>query len=121
MPGESMGHPLARFRAARVGRQDTDARSVDPVTPDRPRLVVHIGSHRAGSTSIQAYLRANGPTLARQGIVYPADKLPAYPEQHSYLATLLKADDIDAVDGFLSSVSTEAMASSARTVVLSGE
>ncbi|MGK7866810.1 hypothetical protein [Falsiroseomonas sp. E2-1-a20] len=34
-------------------------------------LVIHIGSHKAGSSSIQAFLREQAETLRRHGVLYP--------------------------------------------------
>ena len=39
-----------------------------------PKLILHAGVHRTGTTSIQKYLAANRPALAAQGFVYPGDK-----------------------------------------------
>lgn len=37
----------------------------------RPRLVLFIGHHKVGSTSLQDYFARNAPALAREGILYP--------------------------------------------------
>lgn len=37
----------------------------------RPGLVLHIGSGKTGTSSIQQFLRINRPRLARRGILYP--------------------------------------------------
>ena len=34
-------------------------------------LYLHIGFHKAGSTTLQTFLRDNAPALARAGVVYP--------------------------------------------------
>jgi hypothetical protein len=35
-------------------------------------LFIHIGMHKAGSSSIQAFLHENAPRLAARGVIYPA-------------------------------------------------
>lgn len=37
----------------------------------RPRVVLHIGSGKTGTTSIQQFLRDNRPALAERGVLYP--------------------------------------------------
>lgn len=37
----------------------------------QPRLVIHAGRHKTGTTAIQKFLYDNAPALARQGVVYP--------------------------------------------------
>jgi hypothetical protein len=34
-------------------------------------LILHIGTHRTATSSVQAFLHANGPALLRRGILYP--------------------------------------------------
>ena len=37
-----------------------------------PRLYLHIGTHKTGTTAIQSYSARNRPQLASQGIYYPS-------------------------------------------------
>jgi hypothetical protein len=85
------------------------------------RLVVHIGSHKAGSTSIQEYCRANQERLHAGGIHYPTGAFPRYPGQHSELNGLVQQDRMDEVRGFLAAAAQAARAQGAGTVFLSGE
>lgn len=46
--------------------------TVTTVTPrPRPRLILHIGSHKTGSTALQGYLARNRAALRRAGVFYP--------------------------------------------------
>jgi hypothetical protein len=89
--------------------------------PQPLKLILHIGSHRAASTSIQDYLYSHAADLASQGVLYPADMLPEYPRQHSYLARLLAKGDYAAVRAFLDEVAASARDLDCGTVLLSGE
>jgi len=41
---------------------------------DMRRCIIHIGTHKTGSTSLQRYLHANATALAGAGILYPVAK-----------------------------------------------
>lgn len=60
---------LALSRYARNGLV-LAAPTENPVK-DKPRLVLHVGSSKTGSTYIQHFLERNRPALLRQGIWYP--------------------------------------------------
>jgi len=51
---------------------------------DRRRLVLHIGRHKSGTTTLQRFLVANEEVLAREGFVYP--NALRQPEAHHPLA-----------------------------------
>ena len=82
---------------------------------------MHIGSHKAGSTSIQEFCRRNPETLAASGIHYPAGAFPRYPAQHSELKDLVQHDRMAEVRDFFAKARAAAEAQGAGTVFLSGE
>ena len=41
----------------------------------KPRLILHIGASKAGSSAIQGFLKDNSQTLAKAGVIVPSDKL----------------------------------------------
>lgn len=82
---------------------------------------MHIGSHKAGSTSIQEFCRRNPGTLTAAGIHYPAGAFPRYPAQHSELKDLVQHDRMVEVRDFFAKASAAATAQGAGTVFLSGE
>lgn len=66
--------------------------------------VIHIGLHKAASTTLQLSLRALRMELASQGFFYPTDHLPLR-TQHSDLAIFLRGAHVEkyrsAMDGIL--------------------
>lgn len=62
----------------------------------RPPLLLHVGSHKTGTTAMQAALAALRPELARAGIAYPDLKpeLGGSPRDHNALAHALAAPDL---------------------------
>ncbi|MEJ1158759.1 hypothetical protein [Prosthecomicrobium sp. N25] len=58
------------------------------------RLILHIGSPKAGSTSLQRFLTANRPVLARIGVDYP--DLPGDESPPHWLRQAFEADEADA-------------------------
>ena len=85
------------------------------------RLVIHIGSHKAGSTSIQNYCYHNRDILRSYGIEYPVEHFLKFPEQHSELATLLLEHDVGKLRKFFSLSRTISSKHSVDTFFLSGE
>lgn len=56
---------------ARNGQVQTAARAPEANPPTRPRVVVHIGATKTGSTFIQHTLEKNRPALLRKGVWFP--------------------------------------------------
>jgi len=84
-------------------------------------LVVHIGSHKSGTTSIQDFCSENHELLTSKGIFYPAGLCTNYPRQHSDVARLLNSGDVDAVRVLLTTAVEKANSCGAHTVFMSGE
>ena len=61
----------------------------------KPRLLLHVGSHKTGTTSIQSALAANRPWLESRGIYYPNPKpyLFGKSDAHHDVARALAGDD----------------------------
>lgn len=49
-------------------------------------LLLHIGLHRTGTTSLQCFLRANRELLASHGWLYPVSPIPEHSAAHHYLS-----------------------------------
>jgi hypothetical protein len=56
------------------------------------RLYVHIGTHKTGTTSIQAFLRHHSRSLARSGIFVPETGVPHGESGHHNIAWGLRGD-----------------------------
>lgn len=82
---------------------------------------MHIGSHKAGSTSIQEYCQTHPAELLAAGIHYPTGAFPRYPDQHSELTDLVERDRAEEIQAFFARVTAAATAEGARVVFLSGE
>ncbi len=86
------------------------------------RLILHVGPHRTGTTSIQKTLHRARLELAADGILYPESTPEAhYPEQHSDLALLVKARRSAEVRQYCEDVLATAVRSGCPVILLSGE
>ena len=81
----------------------------------RQRLLIHIGVHRTGSTSIQQWLHRNRNALLEQGFLYPFAGV-----NHNDLARLVTTDSA-AFQRRLHELVDRATRSEAHTVILSAE
>lgn len=85
------------------------------------KIVVHIGSHKAGSTAIQDFCSAGERVLKPAGIFYPTGVFREYPRQHSHIVRLLAARAHAELKDALAQISRLAREQSSDTVFLSGE
>jgi Sulfotransferase domain len=84
-------------------------------------LVVHIGSHKTGTTAIQEAALQRSADLLASGIFYPAECSYFRDAQHSRLADLMKRGRVKQVQRFLAAAAKNARSFGATTVFLSGE
>lgn len=88
----------------------------------RPRLVLHVGTHKTGTTSIQQALRDNRDALRRAGICYPDPSRDPHPHlpAHNFIyrATLNGAEAMAAERDL---IMAEFKASRADCLILSEE
>lgn len=70
-------------------------------TAPRPRAVLHIGTHKTGTTALQYFCAANAPRLQDAGLFYPTDmpEAAAFREGHHYLPWYL-ADNQERLRGY---------------------
>lgn len=86
------------------------------------RLVVHVGPHKTGSTSVQRALAAARDSLAERGVWYPPS-LPdaAWPIQHADAWRLLRQQRRAEFDRWLDICRDQALARGCDTLLLSSE
>jgi hypothetical protein len=82
---------------------------------------MHIGSHKAGSTSIQEFCYTSTEFLRNSGIYYPNNLFKNYPQQHSELRGLVAQDQGDRIANILVECIKRASEVNSHTVFLSGE
>jgi hypothetical protein len=86
------------------------------------RLYVHIGTHKTGTTSIQAFLRHHSRSLARSGIFVPETGVPHGEWGHHNIAWGLLGDPrFSCSGGTLDDLIAELNGSSAPAGVISSE
>lgn len=112
-------------RYARNERVTTALAPRDAGAPSRPRIVIHIGATKTGSTFIQNMLERNRPALLRQGVWFPEVGLfwqPTRPHKQAGHAPFTRAavkDDPALLTHIRRGL--ELMDGSIHTVVLSSE
>lgn len=92
-------------------------------TKQSARVVIHIGSHKTGSTAIQMFCSRNRAALKKAGVLYPESGTPEnYPFGHHRLAwALLPETPVDVVHQEWAALRAEIDASLAKTTVISSE
>ena len=89
-----------------------------------PRIVLHIGRQKTGTTSIQRFLAANEQVLADAGILYPkTGRLEGGHSAHHELAVALNENESDghSLQQLRKQLSTELLNSAAETIIFSSE
>jgi len=85
------------------------------------RVILHIGSHKTGTSFLQQHLHFNSEALLDSGIYYPQLRATPYAQQHSSLAIALRSSDKSAALGMLTEICDKAEDRQAHTLLLSGE
>lgn len=88
----------------------------------RPRLILHIGTHKTATSTLQALMAAERRNLREAGVCYPRTDHPDFIDQNKHIA-LAEAliHDAAAFDLEWARVRDEFDASGAHTLVLSAE
>jgi glycosyltransferase involved in cell wall biosynthesis len=97
--------------------QDLSAMSVK----DKPSLIVHIGAHKTGTTSIQETCVEQWEILRSNGIYYPKDAFINFRNQHSEFAFFYNHEQKNIVQDTLRSISADAKKLDTSRVFISGE
>lgn len=93
------------------------------MSPSRPRLILHIGTHKTGTSALQSALEARRDALRALGVLYPQTHRPPWPELPKHCSVYQAAAGGDAAmqarerDTLLA----EFEASGAHTLLLSEE
>lgn len=87
----------------------------------KPRLVLHIGCHKTGTTSIQRALTAQTSALLAQGVLYPLWGEDVGPSKHGSLLALRHQRDQPAGAQWVDRLTQRIARSGAHTVILSEE
>ncbi|MBL8383581.1 MAG: hypothetical protein JNM90_10915 [Burkholderiales bacterium] len=90
------------------------------MTAALPTLVLHAGTPKTGTKTLQAALHAARPALLRAGILFPDVGLTAN-HKHQWIVDLLVAGDLPAFRRHLAHVAEQARQCGARRGVLSAE
>ena len=92
----------------------------------KPKLILHAGTHKTGTTAIQAFAARHRDALAARGVLYPdlapLGRVHRYP-QHVFAHALADKDAALTADGAarLAGLWAEAAARDGRTVLISAE
>ena len=111
---------------ARPEGNDVAIASVDPRALWCGRVeskvaVVHIGTHKTGSTSFQAMLARNNGLGSEAGLYYPETGRSGDDGHHALAAELIDGDQTDPRCGLLGQLAQELKSAGARSVILSSE
>ncbi|MCX7288626.1 MAG: hypothetical protein NTW20_14010 [Rhodobacterales bacterium] len=88
----------------------------------KPRLILHIGTHKTATSTLQALMAKERPALLKAGICYPRTDHPDYLDQHKHIALAEALFHDDAAFRLeWARVRAEFDASGAHTLVLSAE
>lgn len=86
-----------------------------------PRLVIHVGPHKTGSTSVQAVFHEQRERLAADGVFYPPPPAGEFPESHSDAAFLLLQGKTREFDAWLMASWSQARKAACDALLLSSE
>jgi hypothetical protein len=85
------------------------------------RLVIHVGPHKTGSTSVQTAFHEHRSRLIDHGVFYPRPPAGDFPESHSDAAFLLLKGRAREFDAWLAEAWRQARAAACDVLLLSSE
>ena len=85
------------------------------------KIILHIGTHKTGTSAVQVFCRTNRPFLAEHGIHWPAERLNCVSIQHSALAQYIMDGDTDSFSKYINRAIACAESENQHTLFLSGE
>jgi len=86
------------------------------------RLIIHVGSHKTGTTTIQRWLDQNANALKANGILYPdSGRSPYAPDQHWGFGNAVVKKDTFALNKITQSLSEELKKADYHTILISTE
>lgn len=92
------------------------------MTASKAKLILHVGTTKTGTTTLQHALNAARAGLLAQGVLYPDVDLNRGPSpKHQWLTNMLLAEDVAGFARNVASVASQASAADARRVVMSTE
>lgn len=88
----------------------------------KPKLLLHVGAPKTGTTTLQHACNASREALLTRGILYPnVDLNPGPSPKHQWLTNLLLAEDLDRFGNNVRQVAEQARTMTASSVILSTE
>ena len=88
----------------------------------RPELILHVGTTKTGTTTLQHACNASRGSLLAKGILYPdVDLDRGSSPKHQWLTNLLLAEDLQEFGNRVAAVARQAKATNACRVILSTE
>lgn len=85
------------------------------------KLVLHIGTHKTGTTAIQSYLTAHRNALKQLGILYPSCCEEVQQNQFSFLVPLIRQGKFEEIADYFEKIKLEADSCGVNSIIISGE
>ena len=85
------------------------------------KIILHIGTHKTGTTAVQHFCMDNRAFLAKHGIHWPEEKLFSKSKQHSGLAHYIMNGDTESFSKYIGRAIACAETENHHTLFLSGE
>jgi hypothetical protein len=85
------------------------------------KIILHAGTPKTATTSLQFFLDKNYDKLIEQDILYPKYYLDTNPPKHQWLVSLLRQNDFDKLFEYLEKIIVEASLKNIKTIFLSTE
>lgn len=85
------------------------------------KIILHAGTPKTGTTSLQFFLDEKHDELLSQGVLYPKYYLDINPPKHQWLVKLLKENNFDGIFSYLERILNEAKDKDVKNIFLSTE
>jgi len=85
------------------------------------KLIIHAGTPKTGTTSLQFFMDENNEKLKEKGYFYPKEYIGTFVPKHQWIASCLKAKDYNTFFSYIERIYNKAIDDNMHTVFLSTE
>jgi hypothetical protein len=91
------------------------------MSSDKPRLILHVGTPKTGTSTLQHACYTSREGLASRNILYPTLGLHPNPPKHQWIVQYLLEDNLCGFEENIQNIYIEALGVNAKCVILSAE
>lgn len=96
-------------------------KKIQKLVTKRLKLIIHAGTPKTGTTSLQFFMDKNNEKLKEKGYLYPKEYIGTFEPKHQWIVSCLKAKDYNTFFRYIERIYNKAIDDNIDTIFLSTE